>query len=401
MTAELERGLAALLRPGTRVALGDGCGTPRAAHGALGRAATGRDVGLLLGWMPVLAPELDPAAFADVRVLLGGPGARAIVESGAAHAVPARLSALPALLAGPLRPDLLVATVVRRPDGWHFAAEVSYLRGLVTAGVPVAAVVSTAAPCADAGPALPDEAVTVVGETDELPAELPVPRPTETDVRIARRVAPLVPEGARLQIGPGRLARAIVAEMRVPVRVDSGQLPDSVLDLDARGLLLGEPVATYLAGSRALYDWADGRPILRPVEETHDIGRLAAPGAPPLIAVNLALEMDLDGQVNVEGIGGAALGMIGGHPDFAAAGVRGPGLSVIALPSRHATGSTLVERLSRPVTTASHDVEVVVTEHGIADLRGLDRGERRRALRGLWEGATGRRSGSPGGSIEP
>ncbi|HSK61295.1 MAG TPA: acetyl-CoA hydrolase/transferase C-terminal domain-containing protein, partial [Actinomycetospora sp.] len=62
----------------------------------------------------------------------------------------------------------------------------------------------------------------------------------------------------------------------------------------------------------------------------------------------------------------------------AARSVRG--LSVIALASGHRGRSTRVERLSRPVTTASHDVDVVVTEHGPADLRGLDRGERRHAL---------------------
>jgi acyl-CoA hydrolase len=59
---------------------------------------------------------------------------------------------------------------------------------------------------------------------------------------------------------------------------------------------------------------------------------------------------------------------------------------VIALASAHKDRPTLVERLSRPVTTASHDVDVVVTERGTADLRGLDRAERRAALLDLWDG---------------
>jgi acyl-CoA hydrolase len=384
--ASLERALAALIPPGTRVALSDGCGTPRILHGPLCRVAAGRDVGAVLGWLPVPALDLDLTAFADVRVLAGGPGTRATAEAGVAHVVPARLSALPALLRGPLRPDLLVATLVRGPGGLHFGSEVTYLRGLVDAGVPVAAVISDGTPCSDAGPPLPGTAVTVVAETGEGPAELATPPPTETDRAIARRVAELVPEGARIQVGPGRLAQAMAAAIEVPVRVDSGLLPDAVVDLDARGLLLERPVATYLSGTRRLYDWADGRPLLHPLEHTHDIGRLSAPGLPPLIAMNAALEIDIDGQVNVEGLGQAAAGMIGGHPDFAAAGVRGDGLSVIALASSHRDRPTLVERLSRPVTTASHDVDVVVTECGTADLRGLDRAERRRALIGLWDG---------------
>lgn len=125
---------------------------------------------------------------------------------------------------------------------------------------------------------------------------------------------------------------------------------------------------------------------MRPIEYTHDVSRLtSAPG--PLVALNTALEIDLDGQVNVEGVAGSAAGMIGGHPDFAAAAARGPGLSVIALPSAHRGRPTLVERLGGPVTTPSHDVDVVVTDRGTADLRGLGRGERRRALSSLWGGA--------------
>jgi acyl-CoA hydrolase len=177
-----------------------------------------------------------------------------------------------------------------------------------------------------------------------------------------------------------------VAALTVPVRMDSGMLADPVVDLDERGLLLDEPVAAYLVGTPRLYAWAHGRRLLHPVETVHDIGRLSHPDLPPLIALNTALEIDLDGQVNVEGTGGRATGMIGGHPDFAAAGVRSrDGLSVVAVAARHRTGTTLVERLSGPVTTTSHDVDVVVTDRGTADLRGLDRPARRAALRELWE----------------
>jgi len=198
-----------------------------------------------------------------VRAVLGGPGTRAAVEAGIAHAVPARLSAVPALLRGPLRPDAIVATVVRSPDGLRFGSEVSYLRGLVDAGVPVLAVVSTTTPAADAGPPLPADAVTVLGETDQGPAELPAPIPGTADEAIAAHVTALIPEGARIQMGPGRLAVAMTKAISVPVRVDSGLLPDPVVDLDERGLLIGTPVTTYLAGSRRLYEWADGRALLQ------------------------------------------------------------------------------------------------------------------------------------------
>lgn len=372
------------VRPGMRVAVADGCGAPREMLDALSRVAPGRDVRLLLGWMPAPCPGLDPDPFADVRVLVGGPGVRTAVETGRAHQVSTRLSAVPSLLAGPLRPDLVLTTLVRRPEGLFLGTEVGYLRGLVDAGVPVVAQVARDRAGADAGPPLDPGLVTVVGETDEPPAEVVTPPPTPTDEAIASHVAALVGAGTRVQIGPGRLAQAVVSALTVPVEIDSGLLPEAVVDLDERGLLQGTPVAAYLIGTRRLYDWADGRPILRPVEATHDIGRLSSADGPPLIAINTALEIDADGQVNVEGIGTAAVGMIGGHPDFAAAGARGAGLSVLAMPARHRDRSTMVPALSRPVTTTAQDVDVVVTERGSLDLRGMDRAERRAGLAALW-----------------
>jgi len=103
--------------------------------------------------------------------------------------------------------------------------------------------------------------------------------------------------------------------------------------------------------------------------------------------VNTAVEIDLDGQVNVEGTAEAVVGGIAGHADYAAAAARSVGgLSIIAVPTAHRGRPTLVARLSRPVSTPAHDVDVVVTERGIADLRGLSRPERRNALADLWGG---------------
>jgi acyl-CoA hydrolase len=387
VSATAEETLARIVRPGARIVVADGCGAPRRLLGLLGSMARDRgDVRLVLGWVPVPVPDLDVTAFADVRVLIGGPGVRSLIDSGRARFVPCRLSAVPTLLTGPLKPDLLIATLVRGPGGLYLGSEASFVRGLIEAGIPVVAFVSTGSPRADAGTPLPAGAITVLGVTDDSPGEIQTTPTTDLDRAIARNVAALIPKGARIQVGPGRLGRAILSELEVPVRIDSGLLSDPVVDLYDRGLLIDRPICTYLCGTKRLYDWADGRPLLHPVEVTHDIGRLSQPGAPPLIALNTALEIDLDGQVNVESLNGSAMGMIGGHPDYAAAGVRGTGLSVIALPAARGVRPTLVERLSSPVTTASHDVDIVATDRGIADLRGLHRGERRATLLKLWDG---------------
>jgi hypothetical protein len=367
-----------------RIAVEDGTGTPRSLFPALNRAAERHgDLRLLLGWTPVAEPTLDLSLFADARTVMSGWGLRAAVEAGTVTPIPMRLSAVPALLHGPLRPDLVLATVVRAADGLRFSAEVSWLRAAMGAGVPVAAVVSRSGPHADAGPALPEDAVMVLGETDDGPRELSFATPSPAQEQICAHAAALVPEGARVQVGPGQLGAAMLRALRVPVRIDSGLLPEQVVDLDERGLLLDDPIAAYLVGSERLYRWAHGRPLLHPLEVTHDLGRLS--NGVPFVAFNTAIELDVAGQVNVEGTESAIVGGIGGHADYAAAGARSVGgLSIVAVSSTHKGRSTLVRRLSRPASTPSQDVDVVVTERGAADLRGLSRAERAAALLDLW-----------------
>jgi acyl-CoA hydrolase len=114
-----------------------------------------------------------------------------------------------------------------------------------------------------------------------------------------------------------------------------------------------------------------GAAILRGIEHSHDVTRLAS-GA-PFVSVNTAIEIDPYGQVNVEGIAERVVGGIGGHPDYCPAGrLSLGGLSIVAVTSRFGGRSPLVEQLSRPASTPAHDVDVIVTERGHADLRGAD-----------------------------
>lgn len=383
MTLPGKAALASLIRSGDTVAVGDGFGAPRMLSKQLTEiAAEHGDLRLILGWVPVRDADLDPAVFADARTFMPGWGLRAAVAQGRIRFPPVRLSATPGLLHGPLRPDVLVATVVETSAGYRFGNEISWQQAAIAAGARVAAVVSRAAPVCAAGPVLPDRQLTVVAETDDPPADMPDDPPAPAIERMVERLIGFIPAGARLQVGPGALGATVLRKLEVPVRIDSGLLPDSVVDLDERGLLIGTPVATYLAGGPRLRAWASGREVLHPVEFTHDPGRLSAS---PLFAVNTAVEIDTHGQVNVEGTERAVVGGIGGHPDYAAAAARSVGgLSIIAVATRHRGRSTLVGTLSRPVSTPAHDVDLVVTDHGVADLRGLDRAERTEALRAAW-----------------
>lgn len=392
MTVNFASRLRRTLRPGMTVALGDGVGGLRTLDDGtsilaeISRAATEVDeVTLILGWSPLPLVDLRPDGFARVITLMPGWGARALTASAVTRSIPTSMSAIPALVAGPLRPDLLITRMVARSGKLSLSTEVSWQQGLIAAGVPVWAVVDGCAPAASAvhgGVASAD--IDVVGLCSDGPTPMPGRAPEPVHEALADNVLRLVPPGARLQYGPGQLGTAILQRAEIPLAIDTGLLTDAVVDLDRRGLLVGVPSATYLFGGAELFAWADGREILHGIEHTHDVTRLATGG--PFVSVNTAIEIDPYGQVNVEGIGDRVVGGIGGHPDYCTAGRLSPGgLSIIAVTSRFGGRSPLVERLSRPASTPAHDVDVIVTERGHVDLRDADWVQRRALLTELFD----------------
>ena len=383
--------LRAHIKPGSTVAIGDGVGALRcledgASVGAV-ISAIARDVDsvrLILGWAPTPLDGIEANAFSETVALMPGWGLRTVLAKPTARFVPTRLSGIPALLTGVLRPDVLVTRVTEREGRLHFGTEVSWQRGLLDAGVPILAILDHTSPCSDAGPPLDPGAVQLAGRSSEGPACMPQKDPEAVHDALADAVLRFVPEGARLQYGPGQLGTALLRRAPAPLRIDTGLLTDAVVDMDKRGMLIDMPSATYLLGTETLYDWADGKPILRGIEYTHDLTRLSR--GESFVAVNTAIEIDPFGQVNVEGRGEKVVGGIGGHPDYcAAARMSHGGLSIVALPTVVNGQSPLVEQLSRPASTAAHDVDVIVTESGHVDLRGADWSERQRRITSLFQ----------------
>ncbi|WP_460315326.1 hypothetical protein, partial [Staphylococcus aureus] len=183
-TSELSRTLRTLLPAGGTVALGDGVGAIRTLEdgrpvGAVLSDAA-RQIGgvrLVLGWMPAPLYGIDPDAFAVVIALMPGWGLRDLLHCPPARFVPTPLSAIPALLAGSLRPDVLITRLVDRSGRLHFGTEVSWQRGLVESGVPVLAIIDTTAPTASAEAPVDPEQVTLVGRTGDGPIPIPDKEP--------------------------------------------------------------------------------------------------------------------------------------------------------------------------------------------------------------------------------
>jgi hypothetical protein len=354
--------------------IGDGLTAPR----SLPESA--RELTNVLGWLPV-----PPAWASSIHALavMGSPELRGGFESGRLRYLPVRYSALARLLAGPLRPTVAVITARPAGHGLRFSGCVGY--GLIAAAMAgeVAVEVDETLPEMDA-PEVRVRGRLIVMQAPTPAPTAPSPELVETDLAIGRVMAGLVPKGATVQYGPGSIGEASITALQVPVRIHSGIVTEATADLARRGLLLGAATAAYMNGRAGLNELArSGQIRLRGVEETHSLETLA--GLRRFVALNTALQVGLDGSVNVERIGATQVGGIGGHSDFCrAAAASLDGLSVIGLRSIRGSKSTIVPRVDVVSTTRS-DVDIVVTEWGLADLRGLDNRSRSMAIVGIAE----------------
>lgn len=222
--------------------------------------------------------------------------------------------------------------------------------------------------------------------------------PSPVDRAIAERVAAFVPDGATLQTGIGGIPSAVAQILAEGPGGDYGlhsemfttgcmALVRSGKVTNRKGLHDGVSVATFAAGTRALYDWLDGNEAVRflPVEQVNDPAEIAKNRR--FVSINGALAVDLVGQIAADTVDGRQYSGIGGHEDFlqGAAWSEG-GRSLVCLPSTARVGSRTVSRIQASfvegaaVTGPRHQVDVVVTEHGAAELAGRTLDERAEAL---------------------
>jgi 4-hydroxybutyrate CoA-transferase len=212
--------------------------------------------------------------------------------------------------------------------------------------------------------------------------------------RIGANVASLIADGDTIQIGIGKVPAAVLASLRDrrELGLHGGLVSDEVAKLHAAGVLSGprrshDPgtmVCTAALGSARVYDWAGRCPDLRfaPVSYTHDVRIISR--IDRFVAINSVLSTDLSGQANAEMVDGRQVSGTGGLLDFVrGARLSAGGRSILAPPST-AGGKTsrIVARLGERdiVSCPRADADIVVTEHGIAELRDRSIEERAEAL---------------------
>lgn len=289
-----------------------------------------------------------------------------------------------------LRPDVFLTSVSEPDNTGHVSlgVSVSYAMHALEHVPVVIAEVHPDMPRTCGNTRVPVERFAAMVEARHPLPEHQSRTPADIEQRIAEIVREYIPADATVQIGLGGVPEALVghwvADPPRGLRL-FGMGIDGMIPLLERLDRPGAYVGGELLGTNRLYGFADQQPMIvqGSLGEILSVPRLAA--IPRFISVNSALEVDLSGQVNAEWAGGRQLSGPGGSFDFLdAATLSEGGLSVVALRSTARGGavSSIVTRLGEgtPVTAPRHAVQVIVTEHGVADLRGLTVRERAAAL---------------------
>lgn len=344
-----------------------------------------------LSWDLRLTREL-PAGLSILSY--GGLGElRALSRAGRLDVVPCHYSALPRMFAEGHLPTDVGFVQVSPPDtdgNCSLGIGVDYAADAVRHTKVLVAEVNHRMPATRGTERIPLRRFAGHVETDRPLREAPERSPDVVEVAIARNVAGLVEDGTTIQMGVGALPTAVLDCLagHADLGFHSGMISDGVLRLVEKGVVTGarkeiDPglVVTGAAlGSRELYARLDEMPVLfKPASYTHAPGTLSQLRS--LVSINAAIEVDLSGQVGAEVRRGSYVGAVGGQVDFSSAAASTGARSIIAMRSTAGTESTINASLhGGVVTTSRSDVDVVVTEHGVAHLRGRGLRERARQL---------------------
>jgi acyl-CoA hydrolase len=387
---------AGLIRPGETLVCGQACAEPLTLIETLiaqREQISGTNIFIGASFAGAFKPDhADHLRFSSFGALGTN---RALARAGVLGLIPCHVARLaPYFTEGTLPCDvLLVQLGPQNDDGsYSFGATADYIRAAADKARLVIAEINDQAPRTGGHRGLsPDEIDVAISVSRPLPA-VPGAAPAATDAAIAHHAANFIGNDAVLQMGIGATPDAILRQLmdRRNLGFHSGMMSDAVVDLITAGVLTnatkpidtGISVTGALVGTSKLYTFANDNPAIALRDSSYTHGDATLAQLDRLVTINAAIEVDLTGQVNAEQIADDYLGGIGGQADFVRAGHRARrGHAIIALPSSARGGiSRIVPALTTGVSTPRTDIDIVVTEHGAAQLRGCTLAERARRM---------------------
>jgi acyl-CoA hydrolase len=390
------------LRPGDDIVVPLANGEPVSLIDALERNA-GRLDGVHVHQMhvlydrPYLHGKLRPH-LSHVSYFLSAVTRQAFHDDGL-DLVPVNFSEVPMLIRAHARPSLVLAAVSPEDRHGYFSlgTNADYTASFI-GNVPFFVEVNPNMPRTLGRNQVHASQVVGMVERDAPLIAVPPPEPTEIDRRIAGFVAERITSGSTIQAGIGAIPNAILSLLvdHQHLGLHTELLSDGVINLVESGALTGvrktlnpgKLVATFVLGTKAVYDFVDENAAVElwPVDYVNDprvIGQERC-----FVSINATLAVDLLGQCASETLGGRYYSGSGGQADFARGAMYSPegqGFVVLHSTARDDTISRIVPRLGagEVVTTQKNTVDKVVTEWGVAELRGRSVRERARELIGI------------------
>ncbi|HEX7986382.1 MAG TPA: acetyl-CoA hydrolase/transferase C-terminal domain-containing protein [Duganella sp.] len=393
-----------LLKDGDTVIVPTGAGEPPALlHALSARRTAFRDIKVaqILAMRKYGYFDCDTVDHVRHVALFFGGASRAAGQAGWADFIPAYFSELPGLIERGLVPaDVVFSLASPMDEHGNFALSLAadYTMAAIRKARVVVLEVNPNVPVAHGDCIVHLSQVAALVESDEAVIEVGLPAIGAVQEAIGKQVADMIEDGSTLQIGYGGIPDAVVQQLtsKRDLGVHTEMIGDGILKLVECGavnnsrktFMPGKMVATFALGSRRLYDFMHRNPMLEmhPVSFTND--PYLAGQNDKLVAINASLQVDLLGQCGSESLAHLPYSGTGGQVDFVRAANRSNGgKAFIVLPSTAKEGaiSRIVPTLTpgTHVTTGKNDVNYVVTEHGVAQLRGKSARQRAEALIGI------------------
>ena len=342
----------------------------------------------------------DPETTAHVRhlALFFGAASRAGGQAGQIDFLPAYFSELPALISrGWMASDVVFAMASPMDEHGYFALSLAadYTMAAIAKARAVILEVNPNVPFAYGACHVHISQVTALTESTDAVAEVGLPKIGPVQQAIGKYVADMIEDGSTLQIGYGGIPDAVVMQLtdKKDLGIHTEMIGDGILSLIEQGVVTnrrknfmpGKMVATFALGSRKLYQFLHRNPDIEmhPVDFTND--PYIAAQNDNLVAINATLQIDLLGQCGSESLAHLPYSGTGGQVDFVRAANRSKnGKAIIVLPStaKEDSISRVVPVLSpgTHVTTSKTDINYVVTEYGVAQLRGKSARQRAEAM---------------------
>ena len=391
----------ARISPGRRIFIGTGCAQPRQlVHALANRSNYLADTEIVhlltLGEAPYARQELSQRF--RVNSFFIAENVRNVIQEGLGDYTPIFLSDIPNLfISGQLPLD--VAMIQVTPPDEHgmcsFGVSVDIVKSAAENASLVIAEINEKMPRTLGNSLIHVRDMDMLVPVDEPVIEVSPPPTDETTRQIGEYVAALVDDEATVELGIGTIPQAVLEFLKdkKDLGIHTEMFTDAIVDMMESGTITGarktmdrgKVVASFCMGTKKVYDYIDNNPSFsfQPTEYVNDPYIISKQHKQ--VAINVALEVDLTGQVCADSLGTRFYSGIGGQVDFNRGAARCPGgRPIIALPSTAKDGkvSRIVSSLSpgAGVVTTRGDVHYVVTEYGVAYLHGKSVQERTIAL---------------------